>query len=95
MWDPELLGALQAISSETGKVIDDFVLKKAANYMPNLAARNAFLASGFQSTYQPSILEAGLFWLSQSDITSTLASAHMCLKKRWCTPCQSQSRVEA
>lgn len=53
----------QAISSETGKVIDDFVLKKAANYKPNLAARNAFLDSGFQSTYQPSFLEARpYFW---------------------------------
>ena len=38
-------------------MIDDFVLKKAANYAPNPTARNNFLASGFQSTYQPSVLE--------------------------------------
>ena len=49
--------APQAISSETGKVIDDFVLKKAAGYKPNPTARNDFLGSGFQSTYQPSFLE--------------------------------------
>lgn len=51
------LVCMQAISSETGRVIDDFVLKKAANYAPNPTARNNFLASGFQSTYQPSVLE--------------------------------------
>ena len=50
-------GCAQAISSETGKVIDDFTLKKAANYAPNITARNDFLGSGFQSTYQPSFLE--------------------------------------
>ncbi len=48
---------MQAFSSETGRVIDDFVLKKAANYAPNITARNNFLASGFHSTYQPSVLE--------------------------------------
>ncbi|CAL5228563.1 g11720 [Coccomyxa viridis] len=48
---------ITAFSSETGKVIDDFVLKKAANYKPNLTARNNFLGSGFQSTYQGSFLE--------------------------------------
>ena len=57
--------ASQAISSETGKVIDDFTLKKAANYAPNPTARNAFLGSGFQSTYVGSFLEVRPFcWLS-------------------------------
>ncbi len=56
----ELGSASQAFSSETGKVIDDFVLKKAANYKPNLTARNNFLGSGFQSTYQGSFLEVCL-----------------------------------
>lgn len=57
--------APQALSSETGKVIDDFVLKKAANYKPNLTARNNFLGSGFQSTYQGSFLEVCLSGTSQ------------------------------
>ncbi|CAK0786070.1 hypothetical protein CVIRNUC_009283 [Coccomyxa viridis] len=48
---------ITAISSETGKVIDDFTLKKAANFAPNMTARVEFLGSGFQSTYQPTFLE--------------------------------------
>ena len=36
------------------------MLKKAANYKPNLTARNNFLGSGFQSTYQGSFLEVCL-----------------------------------
>ena len=54
---PHRLRCAQAISSETGKVIDDFTLKKAANFAPNITARNEFLGSGFQSTYQASFLE--------------------------------------
>lgn len=49
---------LKAIATETGKVIDDFTIKKVANYAPNLAARNAFLYSGYQPNYKPTFLEA-------------------------------------
>lgn len=38
--------------------MDDFTLKKAANYKPDLAARNAFLYSGYQPNYHPTFLEA-------------------------------------
>jgi hypothetical protein len=65
---------MQAISSETGRVIDDFVLKKAANYASNITARNNFLASGFQSTYQPSVLEVNSPVLPCFLLTSNLLS---------------------
>ena len=48
---------LQAFSSETGRLLDDFTLTKAANFKRNITARNNFLASGFQSTYQPPFYE--------------------------------------
>ena len=52
-----LCARLQAFSSETGRLLDDFTLTKPANYHPNITARNDFLASGFQSTYQPPFYE--------------------------------------
>ena len=50
----------QAIASETGKVMDDFTIKKAANFKPDINARNQFLYSGYQPNYKPSFLEASL-----------------------------------
>ncbi len=48
----------QAISSETGRVIDDFVLRKPAAFAPNITARNNFLASGFAPNYTAPFYEA-------------------------------------
>ncbi|CAL8471017.1 g10559 [Coccomyxa elongata] len=48
---------ITAIATETGKVMDDFTIKKAANYMPDMTARNNFLYSGYQPDYKPTFLE--------------------------------------
>ncbi len=48
----------QAIASETGKVMDDFTIKKAAGFKPDINARNQFLYSGYQPNYKPTFLEA-------------------------------------
>lgn len=47
----------QAIATETGKVMDDFTIKKAADYKPDITARNNFLYSGYQPDYKPTFLE--------------------------------------
>ena len=45
-----ITGNLQAVSSDTGNLLDDFTLVKPANYTPNYAGR-AHLAVSFTSHY--------------------------------------------
>lgn len=62
------------MATETGRIMDDFTVKKVPSYKPDLAARNAFLYSGYQPNYAPTFLEASFTWQTASPLITHAAA---------------------